>query len=188
MFRDLIVSPFNSRRKIVTLIDNEIKNAKQDEEAYILIKLNNLVDTKLIKKLYEASNAGVKVKCIIRGMCALVPGIEGLSENIEVRSIVGRFLEHTRLFIFANAGDEKYYISSADWMTRNIERRIEVATPIFDESIQKDIKHTFELQWQDNVKSRIIDRNQKNKYYKNDQPPLNSQLEIYKYYKNKLKA
>lgn len=188
LFRDLIVSPFNSRRKIVTLIDNEIKNAKQDEEAYILIKLNNLVDTKLIKKLYEASNAGVKVKCIIRGMCALVPGIEGLSENIEVRSIVGRFLEHTRLFIFANAGDEKYYISSADWMTRNIERRIEVATPIFDESIQKDIKHTFELQWQDNVKSRIIDRNQKNKYYKNDQPPLNSQLEIYKYYKNKLKA
>jgi len=188
LFRDLIVSPFNSRRKIVTLIDNEIKNAKQDDEAYILIKLNNLVDTKLIKKLYEASNAGVKVKCIIRGMCALVPGVEGLSENIEVRSIVGRFLEHTRLFIFANAGDEKYYISSADWMTRNIERRIEVATPIFDESIQKDIKHTFELQWKDNVKSRIIDQNQKNKYYKNDQPPLNSQLEIYKYYKNKLKA
>ncbi len=188
LFRDLIVSPFNSRRKIVTLIDKEIKNANNDEDAYILIKLNNLVDTKLIKKLYEASNAGVKIKCIIRGMCALVPGVEGQSENIEVRSIVGRFLEHTRLFIFANAGDEQYYISSADWMTRNIERRIEVATPIFDESIQKDIKHLFDLQWKDNVKARVIDQHQKNKYYKDDNPPCNSQIEIYNYFKNKLKA
>ncbi|HIP36059.1 MAG TPA: polyphosphate kinase 1 [Crocinitomix sp.] len=187
LFRDLIVSPFNSRRKLVTLIENEIKNANRDEEAYILIKLNNLVDTKLIKKLYEASNAGVKIKCIIRGMCTLVPGIKGQSENIEVRSIVGRFLEHTRLFIFANAEDEKYYISSADWMTRNIERRIEVAAPIFDESIQKDLKHLFNLQWKDNVKARIIDEYQKNKYFKNDKEPFNSQIEIYKFFKHKLK-
>jgi len=188
LFRELIVSPFNSRRKLVTLIDNEIKNANLDEDAYILIKLNNLVDKKLIKKLYEASNAGVKIKCIIRGMCALVPGIEGQSMNIEVRSIVGRFLEHTRTFIFANSGDEKYYMSSADWMTRNIERRIEVATPIFDESIQQEIKHLFDLQWKDNVKSRIIDQNQKNRYFKDDNPLCNSQIESYEYFKHKLES
>jgi polyphosphate kinase len=186
LFKELIVSPFNSRRKLVTLIENEIKNAKNDEEAYILIKLNNLVDAKLIKKLYEASNAGVKIKCIIRGMCALVPGVKGQSENIEIRSIVGRFLEHTRYFIFSNAGNEKYFISSADWMTRNLDRRIEVASPIENESIQNDIKQMFNLQWADNVKARIIDENQKNKYYKNDKPPCNSQIEIYNLLQKKL--
>jgi len=187
LFRELIVSPFNSRRKLVNLIENEIKNAKNDEDASICIKLNNLVDSKLIKKLYEASNAGVTIKCIIRGMCALVPGIKGQSENIEVKSIVGRFLEHTRIFIFENAGDEKYFISSADWMTRNIERRIEVATPIYDEDIQQDLKHIFNLQWNDNVKSRIIDEQQKNKYAKSDKKDCNSQLETYAYFKQKLK-
>jgi len=186
LFRELIVSPFNTRRKLVNLIENEIKLSKNDEDASICIKLNNLVDSKLIKKLYEASNAGVNIKCIIRGMCALVPGIKGQSENIEVKSIVGRFLEHTRVFIFENAGDEKYFISSADWMTRNIERRIEVATPIYDEDIQKDIKHIFNLQWNDNVKSRIIDEQQKNKYAKSDKKDCNSQLEIYAYFKQKL--
>lgn len=188
LFRELIVSPFNSRRKFVALVDNEIKNAKNDEEAGIHIKFNNLVDTKLINKLYEASNAGVKIKCIIRGMCALVPGVKGQSENIEIKSIVGRFLEHTRVFIFTNAGDEKYFISSGDWMARNIERRIEVATPIYDENIKKDLKHIFNLQWKDNVKSRIIDENQKNKYFKNNKTDCNSQVEIYNYFKNKLKV
>jgi len=188
LFRELIVSPFNSRRKFMVLIDTEIKNANQDESASIYIKMNNLVDTKLIKKLYEASNAGVKIKCIIRGMCALVAGVKNQSENIEVRSVVGRYLEHTRVFIFENGGDEKYYISSGDWMSRNMDRRIEVATPIYDESIQADIKHIFKLQWADNVKSRIIDEHQKNKYFKNDKTVCNSQLETYKYFKHKLKA
>jgi len=186
LFRELIVSPFNSRRKLVALIDAEINHAKNDEDARILIKLNNLVDTKLIKKLYEASNAGVTIKCIIRGMCALVPGIKNQSENIVVKSIVGRYLEHTRVFIFNNAGNEKYFISSADWMTRNIERRIEVTTPIYDLDIQKDLKHIFNLQWKDNVKSRIIDEHQKNKYFKSDKKECNSQLETYAYFKSKL--
>jgi polyphosphate kinase len=188
LFRELIVSPFNSRRKFVALIDNEIKNAKGDEDASICIKLNNLVDTKLINKLYEASKSGVKIKCIIRGMCALVPGIVGQSENIEVKSIVGRFLEHSRILIFSNAGDEKYFISSGDWMERNIERRIEVATPIYDEEIQKDLKYIFNLQWEDNVKSRIIDEHQKNKYFRNDKKDSNSQIQTYNYFKNKLKV
>jgi len=163
------------------LIDVEIKNAKQDENASILIKINNLVDAKLIKKLYEASNAGVKIKCIVRGMCALVAGVKNQSENIEVKSIVGLFLEHTRFFIFENTGDEKYYISSGDWMTRNLDKRIEVSTPIYDTDI-------LNLQWKDNVKSRIIDENQKNKYYKNNHSVCDSQIEIYKYFKQKLKA
>lgn len=188
LFRELIVSPFNSRRKFLGLIDVEIKNAKQDENASILIKINNLVDAKLIKKLYEASNAGVKIKCIVRGMCALVAGVKNQSENIEVKSIVGLFLEHTRFFIFENTGDEKYYISSGDWMTRNLDKRIEVSTPIYDTDIQKDLKHIFNLQWKDNVKSRIIDENQKNKYYKNNHSVCDSQIEIYKYFKQKLKA
>ena len=187
LFRELIVSPFNSRRKYVALIDNEIKNAKNDDEAWIEVKLNNLVDTKMIKKLYEASNAGVKIKCIIRGMCALVPGVKGQSENIEVKSVVGRFLEHTRILIFSNAGSEKYFISSGDWMARNLDTRIEVATPIYDEDIRKDLKHIFNLQWKDNVKSRIIDEFQKNKYFKNDKVDCNSQVETYNYLKNKLK-
>jgi len=186
LFRELIVSPFNSRRKFIGLIDTEIKHAKQDENASICIKINNLVDTKLIKKLYEASNAGVKIKCIVRGMCALVPGIKKQSENIEVKSIVGRFLEHTRLFIFENGGDAKYYLSSGDWMSRNMDGRIEVATPIYDKGIQRDLNQIFSLQWKDNVKSRIIDENQKNKYYNNTKTECDSQLEIYKYFKQKL--
>ena len=187
LFRELIVSPFNSRRKFMALIDNEIKNAKLDESASIQIKVNNLVDIKLIKKLYEASNAGVQIKCIVRGMCALVPGIKKQSENIEVKSIVGRFLEHTRVFIFENNGDAKYFISSGDWMARNMDRRIEVATPIYDNDIKNDLKHIFNIQWKDNVKSRIIDENQKNKYYKNSKSECDSQLETYKYLKQKLK-
>jgi polyphosphate kinase len=188
LFRELIVSPFNSRRKFMALIDKEILFAKQGEYAAVYIKVNNLVDTKLIKKLYEASNAGVVIKCIVRGMCALVAGKVNQSENIEVKSIVGRFLEHTRVFIFENAGDEKYFISSGDWMARNLDRRIEVATPIYDEDIQADIKHIFNLQWKDNVKSRIIDEFQKNLYFKNNKSDCNSQIETYNYFKQKTKA
>ncbi len=189
LFRELIVSPFNARRKFISLIDQEIKNAKMGEEAYIYIKINNLVDKKMIFKLYEASNAGVKIKCIVRGICALIPGIKAQSENIEVRSIVGRFLEHTRLFIFANGGGEreKFYISSADWMERNIDRRIEVATPIYSEEIKTDLKNIFNLQWNDNVKSRLIDSKQKNNYIKTKtSKKINSQIEIYNYFKAKL--
>lgn len=187
MFRELLVSPFNTRRKIVKLIDTEIQNLKKGEEAYILLKMNNLVDAKIIGKLYEASNAGVRIRCVIRGICALKPGIEGLSENIEVISVVGRYLEHSRIWIFANGGDEKYFISSADWMTRNLDNRIEVTVPIYDTDIQKDLKFTIEAAFKGNQKARIIDASQKNKRVKEgDDSPYNSQEEIYKYFCKKL--
>ena len=196
IFRELFVSPFNTRRKITALIDDEIENANKGKEAYIYIKLNNLVDAPIIKKLYEASQAGVKIKCIIRGICAMVPGIKGLSENIEVRSIVGRYLEHSRILIFANGGHEKYFLSSADWMERNIDKRIEVTAPIFDKKIQKDLKFMIEAGLKDNQKARIIDANQKNKKIsaaiknaddKKSEKPFNSQNEIYDYFCEKLK-
>ena len=152
-----MVSPFNTRRKINSLIDKEIKNAKNDEEAYIYLKINNLVDSKIIKKLYEASKAGVKIYAVVRGICALVPGVKGVSENIEVRSVVGRYLEHSRIIIFANGGNEKYYISSADWMGRNLDRRIEVTAPVHDPEIQSELKFMIEAALNDNTKSRFID-------------------------------
>lgn len=188
VFRELMVSPFNTRRKLTSLIDKEIANAEAGEDAYIYLKFNNLVDTKLIKKLYEASQAGVKVYAIIRGICALVPGVKGQSENIIIRSIVGRFLEHTRIFIFANAGEEKYFISSADWMGRNLDRRIEVACPVFDSEIQKDLKFMIEACLNDNTKSRIIDAQQKNhRYDGGDIVPYNAQIETYNYFLQKSK-
>lgn len=186
VFRELIVSPFNIRRKIYALIDKEISYAKNGEEACITIKLNNLVDSKIIKKLYEASKAGVKVNCIIRGICALIPGVEGLSENITVRSIVGQYLEHTRIIIFNNGGNEKYYISSADWMTRNLDRRIEVTVPIYDPEIQADLKFMVDAYFKDNQKARIIDSNQRNKNVASDmKEKYNAQNEIFDYFKSK---
>lgn len=187
-FRELMVSPFNTRRKINALIDEEIKNAQLGETAYIYLKINNLVDSKIISKLYEASQAGVQIFCIVRGICALVPGVKGMSENIIVRSIVGRFLEHSRIMIFANAGDEKYFISSADWMGRNLDNRIEVSTPIYSKSIQKDLKFIIDAALNDTVKSRIINPIQKNQSYDGGKNKLfNSQEEIYGYFKSKLK-
>jgi len=189
IFRELLVSPFNTRRKITSMIDNEIENALKGKPSYIYLKLNNLVDSAIIKKLYEASQAGVKITGIVRGICALVPGVKGLSENIEIRSIVGRYLEHSRIIIFANGGKEKYFLSSADWMERNIDKRIEVTTPIFSESIQKDLKFIFEAGLKGNQKARIIDAQQKNKKVKpEDGLPYNSQNEIYRYFCEKLNS
>ena len=183
LFRDLIVSPFSSRRKFNSLIEAEIKNAKLGEEAYIKLKLNNLVDSKLIKRLYEASEAGVVIELVVRGICAIKP-----TNNISIRSVVGRFLEHTRLFIFGNGGRPKYFISSADWMERNIDKRIEVTCPIKAPHIQKDLDKMFDLYWSDNVKSRIIDSNQKNKYVESGPDKLiSAQKEMYNYLKKKLK-
>jgi polyphosphate kinase len=187
VFRELLVSPFNTRRKISSLIDKEIANAKKGEDAYIYIKINNLVDSKIIKKLYEASKAGVQIYGLVRGVCALVPGVKGLSENIKIRSIVGRYLEHSRIFIFANAGTEKYFISSFDLMSRNLEGRIEVATPIYNKEIQNDLKFLIEAGLKDNMKSRIIDANQKNhRFDGKDGESYNSQIEIYNHFYQKL--
>lgn len=186
VYRELMVSPFNTRRKFIQLIDDEINNAKNKKKAKITIKLNNLVDSKLIKKLYDANKAGVEVKLIIRGICALVPGIKNLSENIEVISIVDRFLEHARVMIFHNDGDPKYFISSADWMARNLDKRIEVTTPIYDEEAKRTIQNMIDIQLSDNQKARVIDDRQSNKYVKNDRDPIRSQLKIYSYFKQKL--
>lgn len=185
-FHYLLVSPFNTRRKIIHMIDSEIEFAKKGLKACIHLKLNNLIDTKLIAKLYEASNAGVKIKIILRGVCALVPQIKGQTENIEIISIVGRYLEHSRVMIFGNNGNPLIYISSADWMLRNLDKRIEVSIPIWDEKYKKQIIEIFDLQWKDNVKARIIDSEQKNKYRKSvkDSDKIDSQSALYQWYKN----
>ena len=187
-YKHLIVSPHYTKKILKQLIDEEIKNAKAGKEAYIKLKMNNITSYKMIDKLYEASRAGVKIQMIVRGICCLVPGIEGMSENIEVISIVDKFLEHPRLFIFGNNGNPKVYISSADWMTRNISFRVEVGCPIYDETIKQELIDTFEISWADNVKARVIDQAQDNHYRLHTLPAQRSQVALYEYYlqKNKL--
>lgn len=189
-FRHLMVSPLNARRKIVSLIQNEIKAAKRGEEAKIQLKINNLVDSKLIEKLSEASNAGVKIQLIIRGVCCLVPGLKGKSENISIISIVDRFLEHSRFMIFHNQGDPLYFLTSADWMERNMDKRIEVGTPIYSKTIQAEIQTVFDVQWSDTKKARIIDKKQRNLHrkVKEDGQEIHSQAELMYYYSNKGKS
>ena len=150
-FRHLIPSPLQTRKKMYRLIDNEISNAKSGKEAYIILKINSLVDKEIIYKLYQANNAGVKLKLIVRGICSLNPGVPGMSENIEAISIVDKFLEHSRIIIFCNGGNELFFISSADWMTRNLDRRIEITCPIYDEDIKDEIREMINLQLKDNV-------------------------------------
>lgn len=185
-YRHLIVSPHYTRNAIYALIQTEIENAKKGNTNGIQLKLNSLSDYAMIDKLYEASNAGVKIQMIIRGICCLIPGIEGLSENIEVISIVDKFLEHPRLYIFENGGNPKYYISSADFMSRNLDTRVEIACPIYDLDIQHELQDTFDICWRDNVKARIISKKQDNVYKKNNLPKVRSQVETYEYYLKKL--
>jgi polyphosphate kinase len=181
-YKHLLVSPFTMRKRLVQLIDKEIHHAKKGREAWMLIKLNNLVDRDMITKLYEASEAGVKVNLIVRGICSLVPGVEGFSTNIKGISVVGRYLEHSRVFIFCNGGDEKYFISSADWMTRNLDFRSEVAIPVFDTNIQKEMKTILDLQWKDNTKARVIGGKHENEYVvTRTTAKVNAQQEIRKY-------
>jgi polyphosphate kinase len=188
-YRYLIKSPLYLRRKMYQLIDNEIKNAREGKPAYIILKLNSLVDNEIINKLYQANDAGVKIKLIIRGICSLTPGVPGLSENVEAISIVDKYLEHSRVLIFCNGGDELYYITSADWMTRNLDRRVEVACPIFDKDIQREIRDMIELQMNDNVKARIINAVQDNVYVRSDGAErIRSQNELYAYYRKRLES
>lgn len=163
-FNHLIVSPRNSRKQLYRLIDGEIANAKAGKKAALTIKVNNLVDKGIVNKLYGASNAGVKINMIIRGMCSLVPGIEGVSENIRIISIVDRFLEHPRVVITHNDGDPQVYISSADWMTRNIDHRIEVAAPVRDPRLKQRIIDITNIHFTDTVKARLIDKEMSNSY------------------------
>lgn len=185
-YKHLIVSPHYTADVFSRLIDVEIAHAKAGKKAYIKLKMNSLTSYKMIDKLYEASCAGVKIQLIVRGTCCLVPGIKGMSENIEAISIVDRYLEHTRLFIFGNEGDPKIYISSADWMTRNIDYRVEVSCPIYDEDCRKEIMDIFNICWSDNVKARLFSENQKNAYRHNAQPAIRSQVVLYNYYAEKL--
>jgi polyphosphate kinase len=161
-YKHLLVSPHTFRSGITARIEQEIQNAQQGRKSGITIKCNNLVDTQIIEKLYEASRAGVKIRLIIRGMMSLVPGVQGVSENIEAISIVDRYLEHGRVYIFENNGAPFYYIASADLMTRNMDFRVEVACPIYDANLQSFLRDTIELQWQDNVKARILDASRSN--------------------------
>lgn len=183
-FTHLLVSPRNSRTQLYRLIDSEIANARSGKKAEIMVKVNNLVDKGMINKLYGASSAGVKIKMIIRGMCSLVPGIAGVSDNISVISIVDRFLEHPRVLITHNDGDPLVYISSADWMTRNLDHRIEVTTPIRSPRLKKRIIDIINLQFTDTVKARVIDKEMSNRYVKRgNRKKIRSQLAIYDYLK-----
>lgn len=161
-YKHLLVSPHTTRSGIIALIDREIENARGGYRASMTLKCNNLVDRELTMKLYEASNAGVEIKLIIRGMCSLLPGVTGISDNIKAISIVDRYLEHPRLYAFYNRGQPDYYIGSADLMTRNLDFRVEVLCPLLDKDARKMVQNILDLQWHDNMKSRIIDAEQSN--------------------------
>jgi len=186
--KSLIVSPIDSRPAIYKLIDNEIKSAKAGKKAYMILKMNSLADEQLIAKLYHANNAGVKVQLIIRGMCCLIAGMKGFSENIEIISIVDKYLEHSRVHIYCNGGNELIYLTSADFMTRNIDTRVEVGFPIYDDNLRKEIRDIINIQLEDNTKSREINSHNTNKYHRtNAEIPVRAQVDIYNYLKNKNK-
>jgi len=185
-YKHIITSPHYTKTKIFQLIDQEIRNVKSGKPAFIKLKINSISSYKMIDKLYEASRAGVHIQMIVRGICCLIPGVKGMSENIEVISIIDKFLEHTRLYVFCNNNDPKVYISSADWMSRNIENRVEVSCPIYQEDLKQELLDTFEICWSDNVKSRIIDGSADNNYRPQSLPRVRSQFALYDYFKNKL--
>jgi len=183
-YKHLIVSPHYTRNKFYKLIDREINNSILGNEAYIKLKMNSLSDFGMIDKLYEASQAGVKIQLLVRGICSLIPGVKGLSENIEAISIVDNYLEHSRVFIFANKGEPDVYISSADFMTRNLDGRVEVTCPIYDADIKEELINAFNIGWRGNVKARFHSEKLDNKYRVRGQNPVfRAQLETYNYYK-----
>ena len=184
VFRHLWVSPVTQRKQIYQQIDREIELADSGKKAKITLKVNNLADDELITKLYEASRAGVRVDVSVRGMCSLIPGVPGMSDRIRVISIVDRFLEHPRVMIFHNGGDPNVYISSADWMTRNMDNRVEVTVPIYDDNLKKIICDLMELQFRDTVKARLIDEDQSNQYVKRgNRRKVRCQISTYNYIK-----
>jgi polyphosphate kinase len=180
-FSHLLVSPQEMRKKLNLLISNEITHAKKGHPAFIHAKINHITDHDIILKLYEAAKCGVDIKLVVRGMCSIKPPKE--MKNMEIVSIVDRFLEHSRIMIFCNNDVPKYYITSGDWMTRNLDHRIEVAVPIYDESIQQELKNIINFSFKDNIKARIIDGKGENKFKENDENSFRSQYELYEYYK-----
>ncbi len=182
--KEVIVSPFSSRLRFTEMVEREIALVNAGKKGSITLKMNSLEDKGMIKELYKASNAGVKIELLIRGMCSLVPGIKGQSENIHITSIVDRFLEHGRIYIFGNDGDTEVFIGSADWMTRNLTHRIEVIAPVLDEDHKKIVLDVINIELEDNVKARIIDADQKNEYVRNSKKEVRSQLAIYRYFES----
>ncbi|TBN00475.1 polyphosphate kinase 1 [Hyunsoonleella flava] len=186
-YKHLIVSPHYTKKAFFKLIDEQIEESKNGNQGYIRLKMNSLSSYDMVDKLYEASNAGVRIDMIVRGICCLIPGVEGMSENIKVISVVDKFLEHPRVYIFGKNENAKIYISSADWMTRNIENRVEVSCPIYDEDIKQEIIDNFDICWSDNVKARLINTQKENEYRVDDNPRVRSQIALYDYYLDKLK-
>ncbi len=182
-FKHLIVSPHQTKNKLFELIDNEIYNAKKGLHSKIILKLNSFTSYKFVDKLYEASQHGVKIILLIRGICCLIPNKLGYSDNIEVKSVVDRYLEHSRVYVFENGGDKKVFISSADLMTRNIEKRVEVACPIYQDNLKKQVLDTLEITANDNVKTRLINTNMQNSFLINSKSNIRSQWYTYTYFK-----
>ena len=189
-YKHLIVSPHYTRSRFNKMIDREIKNALSGKQAYMKLKMNSLSDFEMIDKLYEASNAGVKIELEVRGICSLIPGVPGMSENIEAISIVDNYLEHSRIYIFCNDNDPEVFISSADFMTRNLDGRVEVTCPIYDSEIKKELIEIFDIGWKGNVKARYHSEKLDNKYriQKDNEPIFRAQMETYNYYLNKMET
>ena len=183
-YEKLIISPYNTKKFFKSLIKNEIKNAKRGKDAFIKIKLNNITNYEMVEELYKAAEEGVKIYLIVRGICCLIPNQKNTHNNIELISIVDKFLEHTRMFIFCNNGKNKTYISSADWMTRNLDNRVEVTIPIEDDKISNQLNDIFSIYWNDNQKSRYVNSENNNEYRKNELGIIRSQSQVYNYHHN----
>ncbi len=188
--KHLLISPFSTRKAFTDMINREIENARLGKKSGITAKMNSLEDQEIIELLYKASNAGVKIRLLVRGFTCLIPGVEELSENIYITSVIDRYLEHGRIYIFENDGNEEIYFGSADWMTRNLDRRIEVIAPICDKDIAREFKDILNIQLKDNVKARVQDAEESNRFVKRKkgEKKIRSQYEIYKYLKEKHSA
>ena len=184
-FRHLLVSPNSMKDRFISLIDDEIKNFREGKEAYIRVKINHITDLDMVNRLYEAARAGVEVSLLVRGNCSLVTTSDELEGNISVHGIIDRYLEHSRIFVFAAGGENKVFIGSADWMPRNLENRVEVVTPVYDEEIKRDLMHIVELGFADNTHARVVDGTGENVPVSSGTEPLRSQEAIYRYYKEK---
>jgi polyphosphate kinase len=183
--KHLLLSPIYMRDQLSDLIRFEMDQAMVGHKAYIRIKLNSLLDESMIQLMYEASSCGVKIDLNVRGICALIPGVKGLSENIRAISIVDKYLEHTRIFIFHHGGENLTFISSADWMQRNLDMRVEIAAPIYDQDLKAELSDFFNLQWNDNQKARIFDAGNSDKHVKSSGKAVRSQEDFYIYLEKK---
>lgn len=185
-FKELLVSPNEMKSRFVALINNEIKNRKSGKPAYIKIKINHITDPVMVEKLYEASRAGVDIDLLVRGNCSLVPGIPGVSDHIRIAGIIDRYLEHSRIFVFAAGGEERVFIGSADWMPRNLDNRVEVITPVYDPEVKEEMKRIVDFGLRDTLQARIVDGEGKNLFKQPDEggQPFRSQEALYEYYLN----